>query len=118
LIRYIINFFNNLKCDLSVWHENYKTLEKEKFYKGRKIILLVKKLNNKWEGDILIITYRKTFDIAEDSINWQNRPHKMYKADISMIKDISEPTKEIQKTMENLFTHYFLEKKEKLKFKK
>ena len=118
MINNIINFFNNLRCDLSVWHENYKTLEKEKFYKGRKVILLVKKIDNKWEGSILIITYRKSIDIGNDTINWQHTPYKMYKADLSIINDITVPTEEIQKIMEDLFVYYFLQKQEKLKFKK
>jgi hypothetical protein len=118
LIKNIINFFNNLRYGFSVWHENYKTLEKEKIYKGRKIILLVKKTNNQWEGNILVITYSKRINIVNDSIIWENKPDKMYKAKISMFKDISVSTKEIQKTMDNLFSFYFLEKKEKLKFKK
>lgn len=119
MIKRIINFFNNLKCDLSVWHENFHLLEKEKFYKGRKIILMVKKLKNTWEGKILLITYRKNIDITEDSINWKNQPHRMYTANIIMLRDINAFSKEdVQKAMEELFVYYFLEKKEKLKFKK
>jgi hypothetical protein len=118
MINNIINFFNNLKCDLSIWYENYQTLEKEKFYKGRKIILLVKKLKNTWEGKILVITYRKGIDIIEDTINWKNEPYKLYGTDILMSKDINLSKEAIQKTMEDLFIYYFLEKKEKLKFKK
>jgi len=120
MIKNFINYLYNLKCDLSIWHENYKALEKEKFYKTRKVILLAEKKENAWHGKILVISYRKFIDIDEmsDKINWEYKPHKIYKAKLKLYKNISTSNKEIKKLMEDLFVYYFIEKKEKLKFEK
>ena len=118
MITKIVNYFNNLKSDLSVWHDNYLVLEKEKFYKGRKIILLVHKRQKNWEGKILVMTYQRDMMIEGDDIVWEYKPNKLYKSRMSIFNSIETSNEKIQEMMENLFTYYFLEKQEKLKFKK
>ena len=118
MITKIVNYFNNLKSDLSVWHDNYLVLEKEKFYKGRKIILLIHKRQKNWEGKILVMTYQKNMNIENDDINWEYKSNRLYKAKISVFEDLDTSSNQIKNIMEDLFSFYFLEKKEKLRFKK
>ena len=118
MIKQFINYLNNLESDLSVWHDNYTMLEKEKFYKGRKIILLVHKRQKNWEGKILVMTYQRDMMIEGDDIVWEYKPNKLYKSRMSIFNSIETSNEKIQEMMENLFTYYFLEKQEKLKFKK
>ena len=118
MLNNVINYFKNLNADLSVWRDNYLLLEKEKFYKNRKIFLLIHRRSNQWEGKIMVMSYKKNMKICGDDINWEYKPNFLYKSDFSIFKDIDMPKDEIKQIMENLFSFYFLEKKEKLRFKK
>jgi len=118
MIKELINKINNLNHDASVWQDNNILLEKEKKYKNRKIILLVHKRQKNWEGKFLVMSYKKNMIIDNDNINWEYSPNKLYKAQLLILENISKSTEQIQEIMENLFSFYFLEKKEKLKFKK